>query len=227
MTWCNVFSTGAGPVAITSLAVNSIDDIFFVGTYYGTLNFGGDYLPSASTNSLFVASFGSRGYHRWSTGYNCITDIDWFFYFQPQVVATNDSVVVSTGFHGNVTVGTPFISQGYNDGLLFSLQFPMPSPTVSPSQYPTKSPSMKPSTTATPSSTPSTKPDESSEIPPETIAAASGAAGGTLCLFLIVIAGICWIRRRKKRDDSDTDSEDDVALESQNMSTQLENDKTD
>lgn len=68
--WSHSFGDASEQKA-TSIAVDSLNDVFITGEYFGTVNFGGNLLKDTgiSNTDIFVAKFDPGGNPLWSHGY--------------------------------------------------------------------------------------------------------------------------------------------------------------
>ncbi|MBW2736741.1 MAG: SBBP repeat-containing protein, partial [Deltaproteobacteria bacterium] len=83
------------------IAVDNEDNTVITGHFQGSANFGGNVLTSAGSNDIFMASYDSKGAHRWSRGLGGTEDD------QGRAVATDGSgnITITGLFHGSVDFG--------------------------------------------------------------------------------------------------------------------------
>ncbi len=104
------------------LAVGPNSEIAIVGTYTGTINFGGDDLVSVDGNDAFVAIFDEDGNHIWSEGYGAIGDDSAL-----GVDFDNEGALYVTFRHQGIDVGLGPL-EGVNQGVIVRFEATSPGP---------------------------------------------------------------------------------------------------
>jgi hypothetical protein len=99
--WSKVFGD-ASSQDIKDVAVDSSGNVVVVGTYGGTVNFGGANLTG---NNFFVAKFDTFGSHVWSKGFAGTSVGD------PRIgIDTSGNVFIATGFATSMAFGGPLLT---------------------------------------------------------------------------------------------------------------------
>ena len=105
--WVNGFGAGgAGPGNSTFVAVDAARDVFYAGSFSGSVDFGSGMLTSAGGTDIFLAKFDSKGNCIWSKSYGDA---------QNQVatalsVDANGQPILTGNFEGTVTFGTEVLT---------------------------------------------------------------------------------------------------------------------
>jgi hypothetical protein len=66
--WSKSFGDG-GVQQAQSVAVDALENVIVTGSFYGTIDFGGDALTSAGWGDIYLAKFGPDGAHLWSKSF--------------------------------------------------------------------------------------------------------------------------------------------------------------
>ncbi|MBW2734767.1 MAG: hypothetical protein JRH20_20460 [Deltaproteobacteria bacterium] len=94
------------------IAVDASGNIFVIGTFRGTVDFGGGPRVSAGARDIFLASYTSGGAHRWSKRFGGLTED----FGQALTVDRSGNVTITGYFEGTADFGSgPFTSAGRND----------------------------------------------------------------------------------------------------------------
>jgi FlgD Ig-like domain len=115
--WSARFGDGDSQ-SITSVARDGFDNVIVVGTFKGTVNFGGFNLVSAGDNDIFVAKFDAGGVHQWSRSFGGLLSQE------GRAVKTDNtgSIIIAGHFQGTFDIdGFPFTSAGGTDVYLCKL----------------------------------------------------------------------------------------------------------
>ncbi len=107
---------------IEAMDVDAAGNIYVVGRYAGTPNYGGTDLPNGGGNDIFIAKFsGANGAHVWSRGFGGTG----FDYCEGHAVAVaNDGVVLACTFVGTASFGgAPLVADGNDDMVLAKYAF--------------------------------------------------------------------------------------------------------
>ncbi|HEU4929866.1 MAG TPA: hypothetical protein VFU38_08545, partial [Candidatus Krumholzibacteria bacterium] len=105
-----------GNQVVTSVARDGFDNVIVVGSFTGTVNFGGGNLVSAGDNDIFVAKFDAAGVHQWSRSFGGPLSQE------GRAVKTDNAlnIIVAGHFQGSMVIdGNPFTSAGGTDVYLF------------------------------------------------------------------------------------------------------------
>jgi hypothetical protein len=102
---------------VEDFAVDGDGNIYMVGTFWGTTNFGGYDLTSAGNGDIYLAKFNAFGVHQWSMRFG-----DAAHQVPTGIVVDASANIYFTGqFEGTVTFGTTgLVSAGSNDIFLCS-----------------------------------------------------------------------------------------------------------
>lgn len=109
----------AGQQDGSSVAVDSVGNVFLTGEFFSTVDFGGGPLTSAGGYDVFVAKLDGSGKHVWSERFGDIDDQGG----APSIaVDTSGNVLAAGNFHGTLDFGGgPIASAGLGDGYLAKL----------------------------------------------------------------------------------------------------------
>ncbi|NDK08216.1 prepilin-type N-terminal cleavage/methylation domain-containing protein [Candidatus Gracilibacteria bacterium] len=112
----SIGSADGGSDGINNLIGDKFGNIYLIGKFFGTLNFGGGItITSAGYDDGYIAKYDSNGNPLWAkslggTGNDNIGNL---------VLDTDGNPYVSGGFNGNVTIGgTTYTSRGSNDSYI-------------------------------------------------------------------------------------------------------------
>jgi hypothetical protein len=95
--------------SLDAIAVNGRGEVFMLGVFRDTVNFGGSDLTAASAYSTFVASFTTNGMHRWSTRVGGSTDT----LYAADITTDGDDVFLTGAFEATINFeGGPVMSRG-------------------------------------------------------------------------------------------------------------------
>lgn len=97
----------------TGIAVDSADNIYLTGYFYGTANFGIHQISSYGFRDIFVAKLNSSGSFLWALRAGGANDYDW----GSAITVDNSDYVYLTGFFDDTADfgSTQLISNGYHD----------------------------------------------------------------------------------------------------------------
>jgi hypothetical protein len=88
----------------SAVAVDGSGNIFVMGAFQGTVDFGGGNLVSTGYAAIFVAKFSASGAHQWSQRFES-TESTSGYYLSGLAVDGSGNVVVSGGFKGAMDLG--------------------------------------------------------------------------------------------------------------------------
>jgi hypothetical protein len=103
----HLWSKGFGSTNIDfghSVTVDSAGNVIATGTFYGVVNFGGDYLMSWNSTGMFIAKYDADGNHLWSKSFS--STMEEGMSSSNSISADKSGNVVIMGyFHGTINFG--------------------------------------------------------------------------------------------------------------------------
>jgi hypothetical protein len=125
--WSKNFGN-AGDLFAVEVAADGLGNVYNVGYFGGSADFGGGSLTSAGGNDVFLAKYAADGSHAYSGRYGD-TDDQW----GQSVAATGAGIVSITGsFQDSLDVGGgPLVAAGDTDIFLANFISPLPEPQIS------------------------------------------------------------------------------------------------
>lgn len=95
-----------------SVAVDRSGNVFIMGRFHGTLDFGGELLTSAGGMDIFLAKFDTDGNHLWSQRFGDTNDFD---YVQGIAVDGAGNVLITGYFYGTLDFGGGLLTSTETD----------------------------------------------------------------------------------------------------------------
>lgn len=102
-----------GDQRATGIAVDSAGDAVIVGSYYGSVDFGGGALTSAGNSDIFVAKIDANGNHLWSKRFGDVSSQ----YGTAVSVDSAGNTVITGYFYGSVDFGGGSLTSAGGDDI--------------------------------------------------------------------------------------------------------------